>query len=253
MGIQNRRPFIFFASCWWALFFSVSACDSKESTETIPHVQFRSSNSFPNQNGVQYKKRYTFTQNMFSRRSHLFLQAMGKYRGKPDTHYLEIGVHEGRSFFWVLENIMTHPTSTLTAIDLFDTGQGTFKPTETYGDHREFKRTFFNNVKRSGQQNRIRSRVGYSQQELQHFSPNTFDIIYIDGCHSEACAREDAQLCWPLLKEGGRLLFDDYSARDYPGVYKAANELYRNHKASMDVIHTGRVLVLEKKSSSGTK
>ncbi len=78
------------------------------------------------------------------------MQAMAKYRGKPDVHYLEIGVHEGRALFWVLENIFTHPTSTLTGVDLFDAGEGTFKPTESYGDPKEFKRTFFDNVRRSG-------------------------------------------------------------------------------------------------------
>src|SRR5579872_599214 len=38
-------------------------------------------------------------------------------RGKPGIRYLEIGVLEGRSLFWMLENIFTDPTSHATAID----------------------------------------------------------------------------------------------------------------------------------------
>lgn len=41
-------------------------------------------------------------------------------------------------------------------------------------------------------------------------TPASCDIIYIDGDHSAPAVLTDAVLSWPLLKEGGILIFDDY-------------------------------------------
>ena len=49
-------------------------------------------------------------------------KVLGPLKGKPDIHYLEIGVNQGRSAIWMLENILTHPTAKLTGIDLFPEG-----------------------------------------------------------------------------------------------------------------------------------
>ncbi len=38
----------------------------------------------------------------------------------------------------------------------------------------------------------------------------TFNLIYIDGDHHSASVLEDAVLAFPLLKQGGALVFDDY-------------------------------------------
>jgi hypothetical protein len=37
-----------------------------------------------------------------------------------------------------------------------------------------------------------------------------FDLVYVDGSHRAADVLADAVLSWPLLKNGGIMLFDDY-------------------------------------------
>src|SRR5262245_36678052 len=66
-----------------------------------------------------HAKNYTFTVNTFTDKIPAWTKLLNEFKGKPDISYLEIGAFEGRSALWVLENILTHPTSTLTIIDFF--------------------------------------------------------------------------------------------------------------------------------------
>lgn len=52
-------------------------------------------------------KPYKFTEDWFSGNIPLWTEVLAPFKGKPDIHYLEIGVWEGRSAIWVLENILT--------------------------------------------------------------------------------------------------------------------------------------------------
>ncbi|KAK5636066.1 hypothetical protein RRF57_011778 [Xylaria bambusicola] len=42
-----------------------------------------------------------------------------------------------------------------------------------------------------------------------------FDFIYIDASHVAIDVLHDAVLCWRMLKEGGTLVFDDFSWKGY--------------------------------------
>jgi hypothetical protein len=66
---------------------------------------------------------YVFTQDWFTRKSPAWEVVLKDLAGKPDLQYLEVGVYEGRSVVWVLENILTHPTSHATGIDIFWTAR----------------------------------------------------------------------------------------------------------------------------------
>lgn len=116
-------------------------------------------------------------------------------QGEPDLQYLEIGVYEGRSAIWMLENVLTHPTARLTGIDIFEG---------------PYKDRYLANLQRSGSSDKATTVTGYSQLALRELPFNSFDIIYIDGSHAKDDVLEDAVLCWRLLKNGGVLIFDDY-------------------------------------------
>lgn len=70
-------------------------------------------------NRVMKASEYSFSQDYVFDRLHLWSQHLGDLKGKQDTHLLEIGSYEGRSAVWFLENILTHPSSTITCIDPF--------------------------------------------------------------------------------------------------------------------------------------
>lgn len=61
---------------------------------------------------------------------------------------------------------------------------------------------------------RVNSRFRFveepSPEALERFEPETFDWIYIDGRHDYEGVREDFYAAWPLLKQGGVMVFDDY-------------------------------------------
>ncbi len=40
-----------------------------------------------------------------------------KIKGKDHVNFLEIGIYDGRSTIWFIENILTNPTSKIALID----------------------------------------------------------------------------------------------------------------------------------------
>ena len=112
------------------------------------------------------------------------------------VRYLEIGVYEGRSATWMLENVLTHPRSHLTGIDIFEI--------------KRLKHRWLSNVVRSKQAKKITTITGYSQAVMRTLPLNSYDIIYIDGGHMAHDVLADATLAWDLLKTGGMLIFDDF-------------------------------------------
>lgn len=144
-----------------------------------------------------YERPYRFTSDWHSRHLESWRRALAPYVGQPNLRYLEVGVFQGRSFFWVLEEVATHPTSRLTALDI-DT------------------KNISKNVALSGAAERIEMIEGRSQDALRNLPASSYDIIYIDGSHRGDDVLIDAVLSWSLLKPGGTLIFDDYMWRVNP-------------------------------------
>lgn len=147
-----------------------------------------------------------FTSDWFTSKSPAWAEALKDYAGKPDVKYLEVGVYEGRAVAWMFENILTHPTSHVTGIDIFigELSQGSFvfQP--------ESQAIYEHNVKIAGGEGRNTTYAEFSQNILRDLPRNSYDIIYIDGGHAGAVVLEDAILGFRLLKVGGVMIFDDY-------------------------------------------
>lgn len=189
-----------------------------------------------------YKGKYQFDQNWFTWNIPIWEVVLAPFMGKPDIQYLEVGLYEGRSAIWVLENILTHPSARLTGIDPF------------LGPYQE---KYYANIERSGSSQKVTTITGYSQVALRNLPLNSFDIIYIDGSHGEDDVLEDAVLCSRLLKEGGILIFDDYqwagffeggttdAPTDFP---KAAIDCFvQCFDKQFEVIHNSYQMILKKR------
>jgi predicted O-methyltransferase YrrM len=144
-------------------------------------------------------EKYTFTSDWFTPNIPNWTRLLNDMKGKPNLTYLEIGTYEGRSFFWVLDNILTDPSSRAIGIDTFD---------KIFDSDPE--KTFKENLRRSGRSSNIRIIKGLSQEKLRGLDLNSVDLIYIDCDHKIKGVLEDAILSWALLKEGGIMIFDDY-------------------------------------------
>ena len=91
----------------------------------------------------RYKHKYEFGADWFWPSIPNWERHLAHMKNKPDLNYLEVGPFEGRSFFWLLDNIFNHPTTRATAIDVFETGTSTW-----YGG--DFEARFRKNAKISG-------------------------------------------------------------------------------------------------------
>jgi len=123
---------------------------------------------------------------------------LGHHVGKP-ARGLEIGVFEGRSSQWWLKNILTHPDSTLYAIDPWihksQDNMLTLKADPVHGPKFQFDG-------RSGQ-------VAMADL-IARGQSGTFDFVYLDGGKEAHSVMEQSVLAWLLLKPGGIAIWDDY-------------------------------------------
>jgi len=135
---------------------------------------------------------YVFSEDWFSWNIPIWELQLASFVGRPEIHYLEIGVFEGRSMLWALDHVLTHSSSQATGIDP------------------QILEVLESNLEKSSHGKRVRMIKGSSQIELRRLPLDSFDIIYIDGSHTADDVLADAVLSWDLLKVGGVLIFDDY-------------------------------------------
>jgi predicted O-methyltransferase YrrM len=190
---------------------------------------------------------YEFSADWFSEKTPAWEAALAPFKAKPGVQYLEVGVYEGMSVAWMLENILTDPSSRVTAVDIF---YGTV--TESVNGFSEALRDkFLRNVEAAGGTDKIRVITEFSQTALRRLPAQYFDIIYIDGSHMAPDVLEDAVLAMRLLKKDGVLIFDDYR-------WKMKDPLMNRPKYALDVfvefygeqfdyLHNGSQLILRRK------
>ena len=180
--------------------------------------------------------RYDLTFDWFRSAVPVWSEVLAPFRGKPDLHYLEIGVFEGRSVLWMLDNILTHPSARLTAIDLFPD---------------DLEQRFRANLDRSGQAGKATVMKGLSQRILRGLNPESFDIIYIDGGHTADNVLADLVLSWDLLKPGGIVILDDYGwkNKEFPDELRpqvAVDAFITANRNYLVVVHRGYQAILKK-------
>lgn len=127
--------------------------------------------------------------------------------GKP-IRAVEIGSFEGRSTRWIVDSLLGDSES---RIDCVDTWEGS----PEHGEHSKnglFDR-FRENLCDAIESGKVIPHRGLSQNELPKLfsAGNTYDFAYIDGSHTSRDTLSDAVHVFPMLKEGGIMIFDDYN------------------------------------------
>lgn len=158
----------------------------------------------PQEKGDPYKRPYAFNDNndWFTHKLPSWQVALEGLAGKPNLNYLEVGVYEGRSVLWMLENILTDPSSTVTGIDIFYEMDGTYSES--------LKQRYLGNIEMAGAADRTTTLVGWSQEKLRELPLYHYDVVYVDASHRAPQVLEDLILVHRLLKVGGILILDDY-------------------------------------------
>lgn len=148
-----------------------------------------------------------FSNDWFSGNIPNWSKHLDKYKGKPKLNFLEIGSYEGMSASWLMDNILTHPTSKLTCIDTFE---GSYEhkllniPFDNVYDN------FLNNTKEYGEKIKIFKLKSAEALVSTKIQKQKFDFVYVDGSHEAKNVMQDAVLTFDLLKVGGIIIFDDY-------------------------------------------
>jgi predicted O-methyltransferase YrrM len=123
--------------------------------------------------------------------------------------YLEIGVRRGRSLAMVAS---VSPDSDVVACDMFIEGYA--------GMDNPGPDLVRSEIARVGFRGSLEFVIGDSHRMLPaYFRANPdryFDLITVDGDHSETGARADLETVLPRLKIGGALVFDDVSNPSHP-------------------------------------
>lgn len=163
----------------------------------------------------EFTRNWSRTRNLSAFRKYVYPQFVDR-----KIAYLEIGVFEGQSLVWMLQHVLTHSDSRAVGIDPW-----LMTRKLSGGDMEAVRLRAMDNLKpwvysvdavhqdwkcRLLHANSVEALLRMNgRQGFAGISKGTVDLCMIDGDHNSGAVLDDARLVWPLLKEGGWLLFDD--------------------------------------------
>jgi len=170
--------------------------------------------------------KYKYDFDWFTPHITAWTELLAEFKGKPDLRFLEIGTHEGRCALWLLENILTEGSCTLTCVD----------PHSKEGD---YGRAFMKNAKENFLHNTLphRWRLHYlertSLEAGKVLQTDYFDFVYVDGSHEPHDCLHDCVLAHRALRQGGLCIVDDYTV-SHPGVIVGWDAFASAYKGVID-------------------
>jgi predicted O-methyltransferase YrrM len=150
-----------------------------------------------------------FSQDWFSRSIPCWDLILKQIRqNQEDLRILEIGVFEGRSTCWLLQNHCRTKESKITVIDTFSGGVEHQKM-----DLKGLRAVFEANIGCVKSQAEVEILQGDSLNELARLvyaGTEGYDFISVDASHQAPDVLADCVLAFKLLRRGGVMALDDY-------------------------------------------
>ena len=128
---------------------------------------------------------------------------------------VEIGIYEGASTVWWVDNFMEHENSRLIGIDPFTGSKENIEAPDEHPTLDKIEKITKKNVSLSKYPEKVDIYKGCSwdlYSKVKDEFEKGIDILYIDGAHDTLSVCRDIVLYYPHLKPGGALIFDDYGA-----------------------------------------
>lgn len=130
------------------------------------------------------------------------------FKNEPFIHFVQLGAYRGHASKWLMENVLTNPTSTLTDIDCWMDWSAPNSGIK--GDSAELmERTYLARIE--PYKDRIRVIKNFTMGACYELGDNSYDFIYVDADHTASSVILDATHYWPKLKQNGIMAFDDYN------------------------------------------
>jgi predicted O-methyltransferase YrrM len=155
---------------------------------------------------------------------------------------IEIGCFEGYGTLKLHSLLGTHSESKIICIDPWDDcyvkNKGEFSDIDPIfvGQYDKF---ISNTI---SIKDKLDIKRGYSTDILKELEPKSIDFAYVDGDHSANQVYIDGCLLFPLMKQGGIILFDDYYWTHNNEITQIGIDRFINeYRESIDVLFIGPV------------
>jgi len=201
----------------------------------------------PNKMKMKIDARYKYSRTWFIN-SEIHKNLANVVMKTTENRILEIGCFEGLSSVFFADNFINHPNSTLTCVDPF--------LTISNNDHRKFlsnneEQTFDYNISICDNSNKVTVHKVTSDVffESISISKETYNIIYIDGCHESDVLMRDMENSFKILELGGIMWMDDYMGGDRIRIKGVIDTFIEKYKDYCEIIHQGYQLAIKKQKT----
>jgi len=159
-----------------------------------------------------------------------------------ENKMLEIGCFEGLSSVFFADNFMDNPNSSLTCVDPFSTINN--------NDHKQFlqnneETNFDFNISICKKSDKIIIKKITSDIFFEN-NNQTYNFIYIDGCHEPDFIKRDMENSFNILEKNGIMWMDDYDGGDGIQIKNTMNSFLETYKGQYELIHKGYQLAIKK-------
>jgi predicted O-methyltransferase YrrM len=155
---------------------------------------------------------------------------------------LEIGCFEGLSSVFFADNFLDNPNSSLTCVDPFLTIDN--------NDHSVFlqnneEMSFDFNISNCKHSNKIT--IHKTTSDIFFGKNNqTFNFVYIDGCHEPDFIKRDMERSFHFLEKNGIMWMDDYHGGDGIRIKNTMKTFLKEYNGQYELIHKGYQLAIRK-------
>lgn len=130
------------------------------------------------------------------------------YLSDVPARYLEIGVFEGRSLYWILMHLLKHPDTMAVGVDSWDVIDE--MPGTPGAEIEALARK--NLAKYADRVTLIKSSsAAYLAGAIG--GGDSYDLVYLDGSHRAIAEWVDMGLAWQVVKGGGVMVWDGYDGK----------------------------------------
>jgi len=143
-----------------------------------------------------------------------------------ENRMLEIGCFEGLCSVFFADNFLNNPKSSLTCVDPFLTID-------------TFNISICKNSDRISI-NKITSDIFFENNK------QTYNFIYIDGCHQPDFIKRDMENSFSILEKNGIMWMDDYRGGDGNQIKNTMDNFLEKYRGQYELIHTGYQLAIRK-------